>query len=54
VEEALEAAVEREDFSVMQRLLAALEKPFEETTENAAYRALPAACDAPYRTFCGT
>ena len=54
LEEALEAAVEREDFSVMQRLLAALEKPFEETTENAAYRALPAACDAPYRTFCGT
>jgi uncharacterized protein YdiU (UPF0061 family) len=54
VEEALKAAVEREDFSVMERLLAALGKPFEENAENAAYRALPPTCDAPYRTFCGT
>jgi serine/tyrosine/threonine adenylyltransferase len=54
VEEALEAAVERDDYSVMQRLLDALQQPYAHTPEQAEYAELPAACDQPYRTFCGT
>lgn len=55
VEEALSAAVERDDYSLMDRLLAALESPFEERAENLQYRAPPAlgAADS-YQTFCGT
>ncbi|GJM80354.1 hypothetical protein HMSSN139_28500 [Paenibacillus sp. HMSSN-139] len=54
VEEVLEAAVERDDYGVMQRLLEALTQPFAHTPEQAEYAELPAACDRPYRTFCGT
>lgn len=54
VEEALEAAVERDDYGVMQRLLEALTQPFAHTPQQAEYAELPAACDRPYRTFCGT
>ncbi|WP_276353183.1 protein adenylyltransferase SelO [Cohnella caldifontis] len=54
VEEALEAASEREDFSVMHRLLAALADPYAYSPEQEEYAALPEACDVPYRTFCGT
>lgn len=54
VEEALEAAVEREDFSVMERLLAVLEKPYAHTSEQEAYATLPEPSAQPYQTFCGT
>lgn len=54
VEEALEAAVERDDYTVMHRLLAVLSEPFSHTEEQAKYTGLPPACDRPYRTFCGT
>ncbi|MFB7814921.1 YdiU family protein [Paenibacillus chitinolyticus] len=54
VEEALEAAVEQGDYSVMERLLAVLASPFEHSPEQAVYSTLPEACDSPYRTFCGT
>lgn len=54
VEEALEAAVKREDYSVMERLLQALAQPFAHTPEQADYAELPPASDRPYRTFCGT
>ncbi|MFS0841040.1 protein adenylyltransferase SelO [Paenibacillus sp. 1P03SA] len=54
VEEALEAAVEEGDYSVMERLLAVLAHPFAHTPEQAAYSTLPEACGSPYRTFCGT
>ncbi|MBP1934219.1 protein adenylyltransferase SelO [Ammoniphilus resinae] len=54
VEEALEAAVEREDFSVMERLLAVLANPFAHTPEQAEYAILPPPSPVRYRTYCGT
>ena len=54
VEEALEAAVGRDDFSVMEKLLGVLSAPFEATPENAAYRTPPGPETLGYRTFCGT
>ncbi len=54
VEEALAAATERHDFSVMHRLLAALAKPFDDVAEYAEYTQPPAPSSAPYHTFCGT
>lgn len=54
VEEALEAAVEREDYSVMRRLLDVLRNPFAHSPEQEEYRALPESTGRPYRTFCGT
>ncbi len=53
VEKALEAAVEHGDYSVMQRLLAVLEKPFEEP-EQTEYRQPQETGSQPYQTFCGT
>ncbi|PLT29586.1 protein adenylyltransferase SelO [Peribacillus deserti] len=53
VEAALEAAVKEGDYSVMERLLDVLSRPFEHTPEQAEYAALPAST-APYRTYCGT
>jgi uncharacterized protein YdiU (UPF0061 family) len=54
VEEALAAAVERADFSVMENLLAVLSHPYQDPPEGAGYD-LPAPPSAqPYRTFCGT
>lgn len=54
VEEALEAAVEQEDFSVMERLLAVLSCPYAHTSEQADYSTVPAQSNGSYRTFCGT
>ncbi|CAH1201779.1 Protein adenylyltransferase SelO [Paenibacillus plantiphilus] len=54
VEAALEAAVEQGDYSVMERLLAALSSPYAHTPEQAEYSTLPAESIRPYRTFCGT
>lgn len=54
VEEALEAAVERDDYSVMERLLDALSNPYAHSPEQADYCTLPAPSTRPYRTFCGT
>ncbi len=54
VEEALEAAVEREDLSVMHRLLDALKKPYEDTSERPYYNALAPNNMAQYKTYCGT
>ena len=54
VEEALEAAVERDDLTVMHKLLDYLSRPFQDPPEQAGYH-LPAPPSAqPYRTFCGT
>ena len=53
VEAALEAAVQREDFSVMERLLAVLSNPYAHSPEQAEYTTLPAST-TPYRTYCGT
>ncbi|UQZ36223.1 YdiU family protein [Paenibacillus sp. PK3_47] len=54
VEEALEAAVEREDYSVMENLLKVLARPYAHSPEQEEYAAVPAACNQRYRTYCGT
>ena len=54
VEAALEAAVKHEDYSVMERLLNVLSRPFEHSPEQAEYATLPPPSTSPYRTFCGT
>lgn len=54
VEEALEAAVEQGDYSVMKRLLSVLANPYEHSPEQAEYCTLPEPSARPYRTFCGT
>ncbi|MGE6375834.1 protein adenylyltransferase SelO [Peribacillus muralis] len=53
VEEALAAAVEKGDYSVMDRLLDALANPYEHSAKQAEYTTLPVS-STPYRTFCGT
>lgn len=54
VEEALEAAMKDGDYSVMERLLNALSKPFDYSLEQNQYSTLPEPSAKPYRTFCGT
>jgi uncharacterized protein YdiU (UPF0061 family) len=54
VEEALEAAIEKADFTPFERLLEALATPYEDTPGAAAYAAPPEPSPVPYRTFCGT
>lgn len=55
VEAALEAAVERDDFTVMHRLLDALSNPYDHTDVQAEYAMIPESPSiTPYRTFCGT
>ena len=54
VEEALEAATERGDLHVMQRLLAVLAKPYENEHDHPEYSAPPAPSERVYQTFCGT
>ncbi|TYS14097.1 YdiU family protein [Rossellomorea vietnamensis] len=54
VEEALEAAVEKGDYSVMERLLDALLEPYAHSADQAEYAKLPENPEEPYQTFCGT
>ena len=54
VEEALAAAVERADFSVMKKLLGVLSRPYQDPPEQAGYHLPPPPSAQPYRTFCGT
>ena len=54
VEEALKAAAEHEDYSVMEKLLKVLSNPFAHTPEQEIYAKLPEPSTCPYRTFCGT
>ena len=55
VEEALAAASDQGDFAPFQRLLNALNQPYDESHELAPYaEPAPAAVTACYRTFCGT
>lgn len=53
VEEALEAATEDEDFSVMEQLLAVLSNPYAYSAEQDEYCNVPDSI-TPYRTYCGT
>lgn len=54
VEEALAAAVERADYTVMQKLLEVLSRPFQDLPEGADHHLPPPPSATPYRTFCGT
>jgi uncharacterized protein YdiU (UPF0061 family) len=54
VEEALAAAVEGADYSVMENLLGALAQPYRDPPEEAGYHLPPPPSAQPYRTFCGT
>ncbi|MDB6003985.1 MAG: hypothetical protein JWR15_972 [Prosthecobacter sp.] len=54
VEEALAAASERSDLSVMQRLLEVLAKPYEDREGQAEYSAASDLAPGAYQTFCGT
>jgi len=54
VEEALAAAVERADFTVMKKLLAVLSQPYQDPPEQADYHLPPPPSAEPYQTFCGT
>ncbi|WP_226001489.1 protein adenylyltransferase SelO [Paenibacillus sp. BJ-4] len=54
VEEALEAAVEREDYQVMEQLLEVLSNPYAYSDEQTIYSTLPEESNCSYRTFCGT
>ncbi|SMB79588.1 Uncharacterized conserved protein YdiU, UPF0061 family [Desulfonispora thiosulfatigenes DSM 11270] len=54
VEEALDAAVKKGDFTVMERLLSVLSNPYTYSKDQEEYAKLPCATNTPYRTFCGT
>jgi uncharacterized protein YdiU (UPF0061 family) len=54
VEEALEAAVERADYSVLEKLLEVLSRPYQDPPEPGGYHLPAPPSDRPYRTFCGT
>ena len=53
VEAALDAAVEKHDYSVIDRLLEVLSKPFAHSEDQKEYSKVPVA-PAPYTTYCGT
>lgn len=53
VEEALSAAEDHNDLSLLQQLLKVLESPYEERPEFVQYQE-PPSDDSNYRTFCGT
>jgi len=54
VEAALEAATNRGDYTVMERLLDVLSSPYDYSPEQTEYSTLPESSAHPYRTFCGT
>ena len=54
VEEALAAATERNDLSVMKKLLAALESPYQDSPAQIGYREPAPGKGEGYKTFCGT
>jgi serine/tyrosine/threonine adenylyltransferase len=54
VEEALEAVVEKGDYSVMEKFLHVLSDPYAYTKDQEEYAELPPPSCEPYRTFCGT
>jgi uncharacterized protein YdiU (UPF0061 family) len=54
VEEALDAAVNQGDYTVMDRLLEVLSQPYAHCPQQAEYGKLPKKSNRPYKTFCGT
>ncbi|MDS0526255.1 YdiU family protein [Clostridium sp. SHJSY1] len=53
VEEALDAAIKKGDYSIMNKLLNVLSRPYSYSPEQIEYSKLPET-NAQYRTFCGT
>jgi uncharacterized protein YdiU (UPF0061 family) len=53
VEEALEAAVDKKDFTVMDKLLQVLSDPYAHSPEQEEYAVCPVQT-TPYQTYCGT
>lgn len=54
VEEALESAVDKDDYTVMDSLLKVLLKPYDYSSEHEDYTRLPEPSTAKYKTYCGT
>nr|WP_208324417.1 YdiU family protein [Orenia marismortui] len=54
VEEALDAAVHKGDYSIMKQLLNVLSNPYAHSPEQVEYSNPPEPSDIPYQTFCGT
>jgi uncharacterized protein YdiU (UPF0061 family) len=54
IEQAILAAVEREDFSVFAQLLRVLSEPYQEQPAFQAYAKAPLPSERVLRTFCGT
>ena len=54
VEEALEAATSKGDYTVMNSLLEVLRKPYDYSNVNEYYAELPLPTACKYRTYCGT
>lgn len=54
VEEALDAAVNQEDYGPMHRLLEVLSQPYAHCPQQKEYAKLPRKSNRPYKTFCGT
>ena len=54
VEEALESAENKEDYSVMKQLLDTISNPYSYFPEQNDYYTLPDQSSSPYRTYCGT
>jgi uncharacterized protein YdiU (UPF0061 family) len=54
VEEALQAAVEGKDLTVMAQLLDVLAKPYDDSPQQDRYRLQPEPAEHCYQTFCGT
>ncbi|SEB19665.1 Uncharacterized conserved protein YdiU, UPF0061 family [Thalassobacillus cyri] len=54
VEEALEAAVDKGDYSVMEKLLDVLSDPYAYSSDQEEFTKLPEPSTFPYRTYCGT
>ena len=54
VEEALEAAVEQEDLSLLRELLVVLSDPYKDYATNARFQMPASAASPPYKTYCGT
>lgn len=54
VEEALAAAEDRNDYSVMEQLLMALSRPYDDPPNQGGYHLPPEPGAEPYKTFCGT
>ncbi len=54
VEEALEAAVQKGDFTLTERLIEVLSSPYAYTDKQEPYTELPEPSDRPFQTYCGT